>query len=123
MTLPGRGTTSTWIRSPSIGGASGHRGRDVRMRGEDLLELERRDLVAAARDQLLRSPGQLDHSVFAHARHVAGAEPAILERRRGERRRIQIAVHDEGRANLQLAHLAAFGHGTIGGDDAIFDVR
>ena len=61
---------------PADGECRGHLG--VRAAGE--LDLQRRDLVAAAIDELLLAADDLHHAGVALAREVAGGEPAVPDR-------------------------------------------
>ena len=51
------------------------------MREQHLVDLARRDLLAAAVDQLLEAPDQRQIAVGVEKALVAGAEPAVGERR------------------------------------------
>src|SRR5437868_13430862 len=79
---PGNDERVDALAQPLVGPADGERGRDVGMRAARELDLERRDLVAAAVDQLLLAPDDLDHAGVALAREVAGAraDPRRLAR-------------------------------------------
>src|SRR5947207_15606248 len=87
-----------------VGAADGERRSDLRMRAAGELDLERRDLVAAAVDELLLATADLDYAGLALAREVAGGEPAVVDRR--ERGLVEVAAHEERARNLELAELA-----------------
>ena len=98
---------------PVIGGASGlsvtnaqgvsphfgirlrhHRGlHDGGVPVEDLLDLERRDVLAAGDDDVLRAVLDLDVAVRVPHRQVAGVEPAAAERLLGGRGIPEVPLH------------------------------
>src|SRR5688500_8749473 len=88
------------------------------MRAAGELDLERRDLDAAAVDELLLAADDLDYPGIALAREVAGGKPAVLDRL--ELRFVEVAVHQEGARDKELAVLAldAEAHARRGPPDA-----
>src|SRR5262245_25947483 len=60
--------------------------------GEDLLNLERRDVLPARDDDVLGTILDLDIAVWVHDAKVAGPEPAIAKRLSRRRRVLQIAL-------------------------------
>ena len=54
------------------------------MRGNEVVDLERRDLLPTARDDLLAAADEFDTAVGAQARKVASAEITVRERRLGD---------------------------------------
>src|SRR6185503_937994 len=82
------------------------------------LDLERRDLAAAAVDELLLAADDLDHARLALAREVAGGEPAVADRL--DPRLVKVAAHQVGAGYLELAVVAgdAEAHAWRGPPDA-----
>src|SRR6185369_11138030 len=65
--------------------------RDAGVFEQRVFDLARADLVAAALDQVGRlAPDDLDVAVAVTRRHVAGAEPAVVERGRGRVRTVEV---------------------------------
>src|SRR3982750_1510026 len=60
-----------------VGAPHRKRGRYLRMRAAGEFDLERGDLVAAAVDELLLAPDDLDHARIALACELSRGEPAI----------------------------------------------
>src|SRR6185437_2593137 len=86
------------------------------MPSDQAVEFQRRYFRARAHDEVLGAPDQFDGTVRTHAREIAGAEIITAEGSARQFWRVEIAVHDERRANLQFAGLArayviAFGIG------------
>src|SRR5204862_63633 len=86
------------------------RDRDERLRDEPrgferVLEILRRDVLAAGRDdQVLLAIGDLEEAVLVELADVAGAEPAILgERGRGRLGILEVALEDRVAADDDLA--------------------
>src|SRR6516225_2264280 len=75
------------------------------MRIDDLLYLSRRDVLAAANDELLESSGNGQKAVLVAAREIAGMVPALAQRRVRLLRLVVIARHDVGPAHDQLPFL------------------
>ncbi len=109
------------LAEAGVGHAGAERRRHVRVGGEQRVDLGRRDLVAAARDDVLEAADDLDPAVGAHAGEVAGAEIAVGEGGRGESRIVEVAQHAEGRADAQLAGGAVGREPAVVGEDAEFD--
>src|SRR5262249_48988679 len=65
------------LAQPLIGDAGAQSRRDLRMLAEEILDLHGRDLVAAARDDLLEAPDDLDPPVRAEPRQVSGLEKTV----------------------------------------------
>ena len=76
---------------------------DIRVLGQQVVDLERRDLVAAARDDVFGASDKLDVSACRQAREIAGLEVSRVERGLRQFRIIQVAEHAERGADLQLA--------------------
>ena len=57
----------------------GDRLGDGRVRQQDLVDLARRDLLAAAVDDLLETAGQVHVALVILVALVAGAEPAVVK--------------------------------------------
>ncbi len=87
-----------------------------------LVDLARRDVLAALDDQLLQAAGDEDIAGLVHASEIAGPEPAIGSQRLGSGLRIpEIAVHHVRSAHQNLA-LRAPGHLAliiVGDDDLV----
>ena len=77
------------------------------MLSEEAVDLQRRDLVAAARDDLLGASDQLDAAVVTQPGEIAGAEESVYEGGLGEGGVVEIAEHSVWRLDLQLAALTA----------------
>src|SRR5690242_21736879 len=88
---------------PHIRHARAQHRRDVGMGGEHALDFERRDLVAAARDDVLGPADKLDAAIGTDAGKIAGLEVAVSKGRLREFGRIQIAEHPEWRLDLEFA--------------------
>src|SRR5919199_297812 len=76
------------------------------MAGEQIVELQRRDLVAAPRNDLLRAPDQFDAAVRAPAGNIARPEEAVAEGGPGRIGIVQVAEHAEWRSDPKLARRA-----------------
>src|SRR3954447_18160397 len=83
-------------------GGLGHRGMLV----EDLLDLARVDVVAAADDQLLLAVDDEEVAVLVDLGHVATVEPAVLDRVLGGVGLVPVALHDVVALDDDLADLA-----------------
>src|SRR5260221_8379469 len=77
------------------------------MPAQEMIELERRNLVAATHDDVLAPSDQLDTAVAVTPRQIAGAEVSVDERIRRQCRIVEIAEHAERRADAELAGLLA----------------
>jgi hypothetical protein len=64
--------------------AEGGRLLDTRQRFDRAIDFHRGNLLAAAIDDFLEAPGDMDVPVRVDATQVAGAEPPAAERRRSE---------------------------------------
>ena len=91
------------LAQPFVGHAGAQRRRHIGMLGQQMVDLERRDLDAAARDDVLGAADELDQAMRIHPREVAALEIAVVERGRGQLRIVEIADEAERRADLQLA--------------------
>src|SRR5215204_7053240 len=79
--------------------------------GDDLLDLDRRDVLAAGDDDVLLAVADLDVAVGMHDPDVSGVEPAAVERRRGRSGIVEVPGHHVVAAHHHLAHrLAIAGH-------------
>ena len=98
---------------PFVRQAEGERRGDAFMTEENVFDLQGRDLVAAARDNVLRAADEFDAAVIAQAREIAGAK--IDRRRRPVRewRIVEIAEHAERRADLQFARAGGTGRNAV----------
>src|SRR5581483_10869408 len=76
---------------------------DRRVGIEHLLDLARIDVEAAPDDQLLLPVDDEEEAVLVDVAHVAGVEPAALERLGGGGRLLEIALHDVVAADHDLA--------------------
>src|SRR5256885_7260254 len=73
-----------------------------------ILHFLRRDVLAAANDQILDAPGDAITAVRVDARFVTGTKPAIgVDRRAGRLRIVVVALHDVIPARAQFTALAA----------------
>src|SRR3970282_2313467 len=70
------------------------------------LDLPRRDVLAAADDQVLRPAGDVDVAVVVHPADVAGVEPAAAHRLVSLVVQPQVAGHDAGALGHDLALLS-----------------
>ena len=75
---------------------------DRRVLEQCVVNFARRDLLAAAIDDLSRSPSDEDVSVSVTAREIAGLEPSILEGRRIRGFVVVVAVEHAWTANHDL---------------------
>src|SRR4051812_41095241 len=73
------------------------------MLGQQMINFERRNLDAAARDHVLGAADQFDKAAGVDAGEIAGLEIAVGDRRRVKLRIVEITEHAERRADLQLA--------------------
>ena len=81
---------------------------DVRVGVEELLDLARVDVLAAADDHVLDPAGDVDVAVAVHHPEVAGVHPAgPVDRLGGLLRLVPVAEHHRVAAGAQLAGLAA----------------
>src|SRR5260370_2462307 len=72
---------------------------------QNMIKLERRDLCAAAHNEILDPAGKLDSTVFTHLRKISGSKEPVDEGGTCQVGFVKVAVHDEVRANLYLANL------------------
>ena len=122
---PSRRTTQASGRSVqrSSGMAMTAASSDVRVRDELLLELDRRDPLAARLDDVLRAVGDPDEAALVDRRDVAGAQPAVVELLR--RVDAEVARRHPRSADLELAVGLAVArqHLAVLADDARLDER
>ncbi len=98
-----------------------HGAVEHRLKGVDhLLDLGRRDVLAAADDQFLEAAGDGEEAVGVAPGEVAGAIPTLEESLLRLFRLVVIARHHVGAAHDQLALLAA---GEVGAADGIDDAH
>jgi hypothetical protein len=91
----------------------------ARVGHEERLELGRRDLEALELDELLHPVDDREVAVLVEATDVAGVEPAVLVDRVGRGLGVaQVALHDLGPTDEQLALPALGDVGALGIDDA-----
>src|SRR3954471_8239356 len=88
------------LPQPRIRPSNGERRGDFGMRAAGKLDLLRRDLVAAAVDELLLASSDGHHAGIALACQIPGGEPAVAYRLQA--RLVQIAAHQVGAGDLQL---------------------
>src|SRR5215470_3107345 len=72
---------------------------------QNMIKLERRNLCAAAHNEILDPAGKLDSTVFTHLRKISGLKEPVDEDGTCQVGFVKIAVHDEGRAKLKLVNL------------------
>src|SRR5689334_6448615 len=83
---------------------------DIAMLAKRRLDLEARDILAAAAEVVLLAVDVVEEALFVDAAHVAGVQPEILDHCRGRIRAVPIALeHDAGpvRPHADLAGGAA----------------
>src|SRR5438270_631430 len=88
---------------PFVGDADDGRLLNRRVRVEDLFDLPRVDVEAAADDQLLLAVDDEEEAFLVLVAHVAGMEPAALERLGRGLRLLVVALHDVVAADHDLA--------------------
>src|SRR6202043_3065596 len=89
-----------------VGNAGAKRSRNLWVLRQEIVDLERRNLDAAARDDVLAAPDERDGTVRRHPRQVAGLEITAVERGFRQCGAVQITEHAERRADLQFAGFA-----------------
>ena len=90
---------------------------------QHLVDLARRDLLAAAVDHLLEAPDQRQVAVRVEDALIAGAEPAALEERRGVGLGVVLVAGDDvGAPDADLAALAGGSSRALAVADADADV-
>src|ERR1044072_4366650 len=77
-----------------VGHSEDRRFADLRVLVENLLDLTRVDVVAAADDQVLLAVDDVEVAVLVDAGHVAGVEPAAAHRLLGRAGGRPVALHD-----------------------------
>jgi hypothetical protein len=87
--------------------AEAHHLRHGRVVHEDLVDLARAHLLAAAVDDLLQAPGEADVALGVHRALVTGAEPPLGEGLDVGLVVVLVAGRDVGAADDDLADLAA----------------
>ena len=95
----------------------------LRMPVEELLDLARIDVLAAADDHVLEAADDVDVALLVHRREVAGVHPAGLVD--GLLRLglvVPVALHHRVAAGAELACLAARHHAALGIDDLDLDM-
>src|SRR6185295_19564793 len=83
----------------------------------------RRDVLAAADDQLLHAPGEIQVAVGVLAAEVAGVEPALADRRHAGATVTVVATHHRRPGDHDLALLARRRQRAVGATDADQHVR
>src|SRR5262245_55644706 len=86
--------------------AEADRFRDGWMRKEHLVDLARRDLLAAAIDHLLEAADEREVTIVVEKTLVAGPEPSIRERGRIGLGVVLVTAHDVQSLNTDLAALS-----------------
>src|SRR3954453_9193496 len=76
------------------------------MAHQRIVDLERRNFLAASVDQLLLATMQTEETILIDTADVAGSKPSVNERRPIEFRGIEIARHDPRVSPHDLAALA-----------------
>src|SRR4029077_12517583 len=76
---------------------------------EDVFDLDRRDVLAARNDDVLRAVLQLDIAVGMHDPEIARMEPPARKGLLGGARILQIPLHDDIAAHQDLAYRRAIG--------------
>ena len=66
------------LRPLRVGHADDRRLADLRVGHQLVLQLDRRDPLAAGLDQVLGAVDEADAAALVHRRHVAGAQPAVV---------------------------------------------
>ena len=79
---------------------------DGRMLGDDVLDLQRMEVLAAANDHVVGASGEVEIALFVPASEVSGAKPASGQRLRRAFRHLQVAVHGGVAPPGDLADLA-----------------
>src|SRR5215831_10328706 len=86
-----------------VRGAEGECSQNALVLREQIFDLQRRDLVPTASNYVLGTTNELDVTVAADRRQIAGPEIAIDERGRGLGDVVQVTPHDSRRADLEFA--------------------
>jgi hypothetical protein len=111
---PSRSATNDRDFAPLLVRRGDDRGLEHRrMAGERVLDLDRRDVLAAGNDDVLGAVAQLDVEVGIHHAEVAGAKPAVGA---GLLRRFFVAVvaeHQVVAAHRDLAHRLGIGRHVV----------
>src|SRR3954465_4631590 len=76
------------------------------MAHQRIVDLKRRNFLAASVDQLLLATMQTEETILIDTADVAGSKPSVNERRPIEFRGIEIARHDRRGSHHDLAALA-----------------
>src|SRR3954451_7608102 len=94
--------------APALVGNADHRNvLDLRVLGQDTLDLGRIDVLAAADDHVLDAVRDVEIAVAVNVAAVPRAQPAVgRDRRRGFHRLAPVAAHDLLAAHAHLAALA-----------------
>ena len=91
---------------------------------EELLDLARIDVLAAADHHVLQAADDVDVALLVHGREIAGVHPArLVDRLGGLLRVVPVALHHRIAAGAELAGLAARHRLALGIDDLDLDVR
>src|SRR5215472_19202488 len=116
------------LAQPRVGNAYDGRVQDLRVRVEDLLDLPREELLAAAVDHLLEPPDDLHVAGPVELTEIARAEPAVGSKELGVRRRVLVVAEMDRRSKRGDLALSAIGNvasrvvdqseAEAGGDDA-----
>jgi hypothetical protein len=94
------------LTEPRVRNAERRRVGDTGERAQHRIDLERRNLVAAAIDHFLDAADEVKLSVGVESREVAHPEPSVDEARGIESGVVEISVEELGSAHLDLADLA-----------------
>ena len=97
-----------------IGHRDARRLGDAGMGDEQRFDLLRRDVLAAADDDVLQPVDDREVLAVVH-REVAGAEPAVVDERVGVERRVEVADEHLGPAREQLARRAGATSASVSG--------
>src|SRR3954447_16026392 len=82
------------------------RGADIRVRFDDILHFAGIDVEPARDHHVLLSISQVEEVLVVETADVAGVQPPVPQRLRGQLRLPPVTVHDERSAYADLPHLA-----------------
>src|SRR5581483_12210145 len=110
------------LAHPLVGKPEDDRARDRGVLEEHALDLGRVDRVAARDDDVLRAAREEEPArLLAFADEVAGAEPAVVERRGGGVGRVPVSRRHVRAPELELPDVAARYGRAVGADDPVLD--